>query len=247
MLRMSVEALRALPVFNFVRMAYAYIILTKLYVSARCSTSQIGKVLDRETIQLKTYLPAMIDRLSEAVGPMECRSPATFLGLLLRLRVWYENQEMHEEFTEPVKLFGPDNFTPPDENDFKAIRNFDRSSESLVSELAEIHVGHQPAAQPQVNFDQLHPFADSFNIGEDIMNNLPVTAHRSLSQSQSMDHGNSLLFDPSLIAFDMEPNFWPDGIGFSDLGFIDWTATMGHARGEEDISAPKISEWNSNS
>ena len=108
MLRMSVEALRALPVFNFVRMAYAYIILTKLYVSVRCSTSKIGKVLDRETLRLGIYLPAMIERLGEAVGPMECRSPATFLGLLVRLRAWYENQELHEQFTEPVKLFGPD-------------------------------------------------------------------------------------------------------------------------------------------
>ena len=244
---MSVEALRALPVFNFVRMAYACIILTKLYISARCSTSQIGKVLDRETIQLGIYLPAMIDRLREAVGPMECRSPATFLGLLLRLRLWYENQEMHEEFTEPVKLFGPDKFTPPDMNGSTVAKDLERSSESSVSELAEVREGHQPATQLQVKFDQVDPFADFFNIGEDIMNDLPDSPHHSLSQFQSMEHGNDLLFDPSLIDFDMDSNFLPGGMELSDVGFIDWTATMDYAGGGKGINAPEIPKWNSNS
>jgi hypothetical protein len=247
MLSMSVEALRALPIFNFARMAYACIILTKLYVSVQCSTSKIGMVLDRETLRLGIYLPAMIERLGEAVGPMECRSPATFLGLLVRLRAWYEKQEMHEQFTEPVKLFGPDKFTPPDMNDSKFAGDFERSSESSISKLTQIREGHQPAAQMQVKFDKMDPFKDFFNPGEEYMKGLTSTSNQSSTQSHSMDTGEDLLFDPALTDFDMNLDFLPEGLESSDVGFIDWTVDMDYTGENGGVKVPEIPNWNSNS
>ena len=226
LLAMEVEALRALPVFNFARMAYACIVLTKLYVSVQCPTSRIGKVLDRETLRIGIYIPAMIERLSEAVGPMECRSPATFLGLLIRLRVWYENQEMHGEFTEPVKLFGPNQFTPPDSSYSKSPRDAGCTFHTSVSDLAQIHVHQEPAAQLHAKFDKLDPFKDFFGPGQNSRNGLPDTSQNSAIETQTVQDEDYFVFDPSQFNFDMDPYFCPEGMDFSNTELNDWPLNM---------------------
>jgi hypothetical protein len=113
MLAMDIDTLRSIPIYNYVRMTYACIILVKLYVSSRSSQSQIGTVVDSQNLRIGFYLENLVTLLTEAVGPMECRSPYTFLGLLMRLRDWYQNQELHEEFTNPVDLFGKIIEMPP--------------------------------------------------------------------------------------------------------------------------------------
>jgi len=113
MLAMDIDTLRSIPIYNYVRMTYACIILVKLYVSSRSSQSQIGTVVDSQSLRIGFYLENLVTLLTKAVGPMECRSPYTFLGLLMRLRDWYRNQELHEEFPNPVDLFGKIIETPP--------------------------------------------------------------------------------------------------------------------------------------
>jgi hypothetical protein len=105
LLSMTINTLRTVPIYVYVRMAYACIILTKLYTSTRCTTSQIGPVLDRNNLKIGFYLKVLISRLTEAVGPMECRSPYTFLGLLMRLYDWFLTQESQNEWTPGMGLF----------------------------------------------------------------------------------------------------------------------------------------------
>jgi hypothetical protein len=105
MLSMPLDSLRALPIFNFVRMAYATIVLTKLHISSKTPTSQIGAVLDPKMIRLKYYIEKLIERLGEAVGPMECRAPFTFLGLMMRLQIWYKSQENDTIYRMPTELY----------------------------------------------------------------------------------------------------------------------------------------------
>jgi hypothetical protein len=226
MLSMSVEALRALPVFNFVRMAYACTVLTKLYVSVLCPTSQIGKVLDRETLRIGIYVPAMIDRLNEAVGRMECRSPATFLGLLVRLRAWYENQEMHEEFTGPLELCGPDRFTLPVTNDPQSAKDSERTSGLSVSELAQIRVLHGFIAPLRGKFGQMDPFRDFLTGETEHLDGLPSSSSQSSGQVGEMEPVDDFLFDPTQIDFDMDPYLMPEGMEFLDAGISGWSTTM---------------------
>ncbi|TVY82902.1 Transcriptional regulator WAR1 [Lachnellula suecica] len=105
LLSMHVDALRALPVFNFVRMAYAIVVLTKLHISSKTPASQLGAVIDPRIVRLAHYLEALIQKLGVAVGPMECRAPFTFLGLLMRLQIWYKSQENDVHFREPTELY----------------------------------------------------------------------------------------------------------------------------------------------
>ncbi len=100
-LGMGLLVLRSLPIYNYVRMAYSVVILVKLYVSSKSSTSKIGEVLDREHLKLGLYLKALIDLLVAAAGPMECRAPHTFLGMLMRFYGWYKGQESTPNFTPP--------------------------------------------------------------------------------------------------------------------------------------------------
>ncbi|KUJ19893.1 uncharacterized protein LY89DRAFT_579809 [Mollisia scopiformis] len=102
LLNMDVEALRALPVYNYVRMSYALITLIKLYVSSKSPQSKIGAVLDPASLKVGIYLKSTIDKLIKAVGPRECRAPFTFLGMLMRLHGWYKSQEKEQYFSIPV-------------------------------------------------------------------------------------------------------------------------------------------------
>ena len=104
LLGLDVEVLRSLPIFNFVRMTYEVVVLTKLYISSKSPGSKIGAVLEAQTIKLDFYLEALIKRLEEATGPMECRAPYTFLGLLNGIQLWYKSQENDQVFKNPTSL-----------------------------------------------------------------------------------------------------------------------------------------------
>jgi hypothetical protein len=107
LLNMDVETLRALPIFLYARAVYAVTVLTKLYLSIRSPQSRIRAILDKENLKVDFYLKSLIIRWNEAVGPMECRSPQTFLGLLLRLYSWFRNQESHDDSPHPTEHFVP--------------------------------------------------------------------------------------------------------------------------------------------
>ncbi|CZR59172.1 uncharacterized protein PAC_09064 [Phialocephala subalpina] len=102
LLKMELEALRALPVYNYVRMSYALITLIKLYISSKSPESKIGAVLDPASLKVGLYLKSTIDKLIKAVGPKECRAPFTFLGMLMRLHGWFKSQEKEQFFKAPV-------------------------------------------------------------------------------------------------------------------------------------------------
>ncbi|KAH8679662.1 hypothetical protein BGZ60DRAFT_481025 [Tricladium varicosporioides] len=105
-INMQVEMMRALPIYNFVRMAYGIVVLTKLHISSKTPGSHIGSVLNEKNIKLEYYLEALVETLGVAVGPMECRAPFTFLGLVMRLQIWYKSQEKDEHFRRPIELYG---------------------------------------------------------------------------------------------------------------------------------------------
>jgi hypothetical protein len=101
LLGMDVDALRTIPIFNYVRMSYALMTLIKLYISSKSPSSRIGSVLKPETLRVDFYLRSVIDKLVEAAGPKEHRAPYTFLGMLMRFHAWYKSQEGEKHFRQP--------------------------------------------------------------------------------------------------------------------------------------------------
>jgi hypothetical protein len=102
LINMDVDVLRMLPIFNYVRMAYSFITLIKLYISAKTPSSPIGSVLDPKSLKIGYYLNALMETLVEAIGPNECRAPYTFLGMILRFQAWYNSQEHTDVFVPPT-------------------------------------------------------------------------------------------------------------------------------------------------
>jgi hypothetical protein len=100
LLGMDVDALRTIPIFNYVRMSYALMTLIKLYISSKSPSSRIGSVLKPETLRVDFYLRSIIDKLVEAAGPKEHRAPYTFLGMLMRFHAWYKSQEGEKHFRQ---------------------------------------------------------------------------------------------------------------------------------------------------
>jgi hypothetical protein len=114
LIKMDIDALRILPIFNFARMAYCLITLIKLYISAKTPSSPIGSVLDPKSLKIGYYLNALMETLVEAIGPNECRSPYTFLGMILRFQAWYNGQEHTDVFVPPIANRKPeDSWLPP--------------------------------------------------------------------------------------------------------------------------------------
>ncbi|PON20756.1 hypothetical protein TGAM01_v210357 [Trichoderma gamsii] len=61
-LSMDVLSIRCLPVFNFMRVAYAVVILIKMYFSASSPGSEMGRVIHKDNMRVEYYLETLLDK-----------------------------------------------------------------------------------------------------------------------------------------------------------------------------------------
>ncbi|KAI1865549.1 uncharacterized protein JN550_008306 [Neoarthrinium moseri] len=91
-LSMDVYSIRCLPVFNFVRVAYAVVVLIKMYFSASTPGSELGRVIVKDDMKVEEYLDRLLAKFSE-VGAADKSRPATkFLVVLVMIRGWFQKQ-----------------------------------------------------------------------------------------------------------------------------------------------------------
>lgn len=116
-LAMDVDKARALPVFSYVRISYSAFVLAKLSLSAAKPTSRIGKVLDRSSLKVESFMDRAILYVRSVIGPTRSRVPAIFLALLFKLRQWCMNPEMIERSEETMNAptLDPGQTATPDE------------------------------------------------------------------------------------------------------------------------------------
>jgi hypothetical protein len=101
-LSMDIYSIRCLPVFNFVRVAYAVVVLIKLYFSASTPNSELGKVINKDNMKVEEYLEKLLDKF-RLVAADDKSSPASkFLFVLVMLRSWFQKQG-----TAPFPPFQP--------------------------------------------------------------------------------------------------------------------------------------------
>ncbi|KAG9250004.1 putative fungal-specific transcription factor [Emericellopsis atlantica] len=96
-LGMDVVEIRYLPVFNLVRVAYAIVILVKMYFSASSPGSELGKVISKGNLRVEWYLDALIDKFRQTAADDRCRPASKFLSVMSMLKSWFIKQEKAEQ------------------------------------------------------------------------------------------------------------------------------------------------------
>ncbi|EJT75879.1 hypothetical protein GGTG_05807 [Gaeumannomyces tritici R3-111a-1] len=91
-LGMSPEEVRCLPVFNFVRVAYATVVLIKMHFAAARPGSEMGRVIEREDIRVDQHLGSLLEKFRLAGEDDRSRPAAKFHLVLSMLRSWFQKQ-----------------------------------------------------------------------------------------------------------------------------------------------------------
>ncbi|KAF8463168.1 hypothetical protein BDZ91DRAFT_796662 [Kalaharituber pfeilii] len=88
-LSLGVEHMRALPAFHFVRVIYVAIILMKIFCTASAPKSELGLILDKDSLNVDTYIDALLRKLEEAAKGDKCRPAVKFGMILMLLKNWW--------------------------------------------------------------------------------------------------------------------------------------------------------------
>jgi hypothetical protein len=91
-LSMEVSSIRCLPVFNFVRVAYAVVVLIKLYFAASSSKGELGRVINKDNMKVEQHLENLLDRFRATAADEKSRPAAKFLVVLVMLKSWFIKQ-----------------------------------------------------------------------------------------------------------------------------------------------------------
>ena len=92
LLAMGPEALRAVPIVNFVRASYAIMILIKLFNSTSSPRSGIGQLIDRDSLKISLYLDRLIMHMMAVAGPGKCRGASKFLAMFVKIQAWFRGK-----------------------------------------------------------------------------------------------------------------------------------------------------------
>ncbi|KAI9796185.1 MAG: hypothetical protein M1833_006436 [Piccolia ochrophora] len=89
----DVEYVRTLPIFNFVRIAYAVVVLTKMYFAVTAPNSELGKVISKDDLRIERYLDGLLEKYRAVAEDDKCRAASKFLMVLVMLKTWFQKQK----------------------------------------------------------------------------------------------------------------------------------------------------------
>ncbi|KAI9830525.1 MAG: hypothetical protein M1819_005483 [Sarea resinae] len=91
-LALDLRNIRALPIFHFVRIAYANVVLIKMHFAVTAKGSELGKIFGREDLKVDRYLDSLLDRLRASAEEGRSRPATKFLMILIMLKAWFQKQ-----------------------------------------------------------------------------------------------------------------------------------------------------------
>ena len=91
-LKHNIEVVRCLPVANFVRVAYATVVLIKMSLAASNPESNIGKIFVSSNLKAEEYLDGLIKIFQGASAEHRSRPSAKFLLVLMMLKTWFQRR-----------------------------------------------------------------------------------------------------------------------------------------------------------
>lgn len=83
------EVIRCYPVVNYVRMAYGMVLLIKMYANASLPDSELGKILDAESLKIDHYLRMAVTRLKRIT---DYRAASKFLQIVLKVAMYHQQR-----------------------------------------------------------------------------------------------------------------------------------------------------------
>lgn len=89
-LSLDIHTIRCLPVFNFVRVAYAVVVLVKLYFAASSPKSELGKVINKDNMKVEQHLDNLLNKFRATAADDKNRPAAKFLVVLFMIRSWFQ-------------------------------------------------------------------------------------------------------------------------------------------------------------
>lgn len=88
-LGMDPASIRCLPVFNLVRVSYGTVILIKIYSAASCPSSDLGKVIDKDSLKVEQRLSSLAEKFRVIAAGDEYHPASKFLTVVVMLRSWF--------------------------------------------------------------------------------------------------------------------------------------------------------------
>ncbi|KAL8835971.1 MAG: hypothetical protein Q9170_003094 [Blastenia crenularia] len=92
-LSLTPEEIRCVPVFYFVRIAYANILLIKMYFAATASDSELGKVIASDDMRVEHYLKKLCELLQASGAAGKYRLARSFYLVFIMIQTWFERQK----------------------------------------------------------------------------------------------------------------------------------------------------------
>ncbi|KAI5780023.1 hypothetical protein EDC01DRAFT_283988 [Geopyxis carbonaria] len=115
--------LHCVPVFTFVRVAYASMILIKIYFTTKLPGSELGRVIDSESLCVEDYLGRTLSVLAQAAKGDRNRPAGKFTMILIMLRSWYFRRKSELEKTNTPEADSMEHDTPETPDTFNPPRN----------------------------------------------------------------------------------------------------------------------------
>lgn len=88
-LTMEPASIRCLPVFNFVRVAYATVVLIRIYFAASSPNSELGKIIDKESMKVDQHLYNLLEKFRVTAADDRSRPASKFLVVLVMIKSWF--------------------------------------------------------------------------------------------------------------------------------------------------------------
>jgi hypothetical protein len=99
----DVETIRCLPIYLFVRVAYAVVVLIKMYFAAATPNSELGNVINKDNMKVEQYLDTLVEIFKASAADEKSRPSGKFLMVLIMLKTWFHRQR-EGKTTEPGGL-----------------------------------------------------------------------------------------------------------------------------------------------
>ena len=89
----DIATIRALPIFYFVRVAYAIVVLVKLYFAITAPGSEVGKIMSSEDLQMEYHLDTLLKLFNTIDAEDSFRPASKFLVILGKLTDWFQRNK----------------------------------------------------------------------------------------------------------------------------------------------------------
>lgn len=97
-LKFDIETIRCMPIAQFVRVAYAVVVLIKMYFAAAIPNSELGRVINKDNMKVEQYLDGLVGIFKASAAEEKSRSSAKFLLVLGVLNQWFNRQREGKTF-----------------------------------------------------------------------------------------------------------------------------------------------------